>query len=289
MDSFDFRFLSALKNIKLYMYSPLPTPTGHKPVRVEFTHDSTSFIKLDKGSADKLQVKNQNGITSAVIPPVQTWDLTYWEIKTHPHLIMKLEVNIERIWWSLTEDRGEQWMNAIWTDKPLKVSPIDFKASTHKAVCIWLPKPGWIKKVFVGFEEKKSRAFYPKISERKVIIPFREFCDTAELIDNKQKSSLKLWIYRYDKLEDGIVICELEKKISQLPIKKILQPELINPQQIACCYTCDHARIKYNVVWCRRSHWTNILEDIFVERLARSKCDEWQGEYYDSKGNYFVS
>lgn len=280
IESMDFRFVSGLKDIKILQPPALPSEDGHSNVRVEFLHEPNCTVrltKLTKGKESTLHVEHENDRTFAIIPPDPGWDLTYWSIKSGSGAPVNLDVLIERVWWSLGEEDSPQQK---WSDKPLIISHEYLRANPKGSICLWMPMLRWTRKIFLGFEQQNKREFEVGVNKRVVSVALCEF----EILNRTQQALLKVWLDRNGILEGGNVICEIrsEAKDPEFPN----HVDGVDPSQMRCCSTCDHARNQDSNAWCRREHWGRMSDDIFKIQKDRFICGEWQGEYYDTEGLY---
>jgi hypothetical protein len=291
VESLDFRFLSALKDIKVHYCSLFPGSDGHSNVQIDFIHELNITVQPAKeDSARSLQlIKNDSERTSVIIPPNPSWDLTYWIVKASPSLKMRIEMLIERIWWGMSEE-GEP-PPQTWFDKPIPASYDFFRATSKKTIYFYLPKCGWTQNITVGFEKLRAKILPVKVNERMVHICLRDFGDAQEICSRTKQTFLNVWLERNETIDNGISICEVLPDVQIVAPEKQKIDEEIQPSQM-CCSTCDHARRRYeivwedNILWCRRYHWERVLQDTFDEYYARFICGEWQGEYRDKEGNW---
>jgi hypothetical protein len=286
IESLDFRFSSALKGIRIESHDVLPGHAGHNPVRVEFAQDATSVVTLVReGEADP-HIERESGRTVAIIPAKAAWDLTEWEIEPLEGVRVSVEILVERIWWSLGEE-GAPMTQIEMSDRPLPVSYDSFQATSTRAIHLYLPAPGWTQRVLVGFDESGSRAYRPKVNERIVSVPLRDFGGADPIRAGGQGASLKVWLERDGGLEGGTAMLEV---LSETPIRlpAPVRPP-VEPGQMRCCATCDHARRRNNTNWCRRKHWAAVARDEFDAQFARFLCGEWRGEYFDADGRCHVN
>lgn len=281
LESMDFRFMEGLKEIKIHSHSFLPEPSGHQPVRVEFLHKPRCRIQLlAKGDPESLQIKHEDELMSTIIPRHPAWDVTDWEIRCDRAKVI-VEIMIERIWWSLTEN--DSLSSTELLDRPLSIGHDSLNATSNPFILLWFPKPRWIQTILVGFEKSKSRPYSVEVNDRKIRIPLREFSDADEIENQTQQVLLRLWLVDRNTPEDGIVICEIlpKKEPTPIPPEGPIQP-VIEPDQMPCCNTCNHARIHHNNYWCRRYHWPQVSAPEFRKKFERFRCAEWRGEYFNA-------
>ena len=282
IESLDFRFSSALKEIRIEGHAVLPGHSGHDPVRVTFERDSTSIVALTKEGDAGPSIQHEYGRTEAIIPAKPAWDLTEWKIEPAEGAQVEFAVLVERIWWSLGEE-GLPLTQIEMSDKPLPVARDAFRATSTKAIHLYLPTAGWTQRVLVGFNQSRSRVYRAKVNERIVSIPLRDFGDADPFSSREGHAVLRVWLEGAGGDEGGAAIVEVLPEtatLSEAPME-VATPlrSLVDPSQLRCCSTCDHARRGKTTDWCRRQHWGPVARDEFDVRFTRFLCGEWRGEY----------
>lgn len=218
VDSLDFRFLSTLKEIRIAQPSPLPSEVRHKPVRVEFFHELGCAVQPADGLTCSVQIEHKDDKTVLTIPADSICDETYWLVGPESGPQVEVTILVERVWWAVVEEKNAP---SEWEDQLFTLPHEDFAAISKKALWLRLPKRRWIDRVLVGFEQSSARPFPVKVTEKTVAIPLRDFGDTKEVGDRKQKHALKVWI----KLDDGFV----EGVVSKIPAQFTVPSELPTP------------------------------------------------------------
>ena len=201
IESLDFRFISALKEIRIPQRCPFPSEDGHGPLLVESLHEPSCAVQ----SADdftSIQIESQNGKTILTIPPDPTCDRSRWLMGREGGPKVEVVILVERLWWAISEEDKEP---AEWEDQLLTLSRDDSAATSKKALWLRLPRRRWVNKVLVGFEQSRARPFNVKVMEKPIAVPLREFGDSTEVGDGTQKHSLKVWIERGGRLMEGVV------------------------------------------------------------------------------------
>ena len=193
IESLDFRFASAVKDIRVSPHSPLPGINGHSPVRVGFLHDTGCTIELSNPPADSLSVEREDTQTTVTIPPDPIWDETCWMICTEGGVRVETRILIERVWWAIG-DEDVEGESAGWTDAPISISRGSVTATSEQAIRFRLPRCRWTSEIFVGFERRKARAYPVEVVKREVSVPLRHFEGAQEIEDRGQEHLLKLWI-----------------------------------------------------------------------------------------------
>jgi len=177
VESLDFRFLCALKEIRVYQPSPLPSESGHKPVRVEFLHEPGCSVQ-PVDSPTNIQIEHQDDKTTLTIPPDPAYDETRWLVGPSGGPQVEVTILVERIWWGIGEEHNAP---SEWKDQLFTPSRDDFAATSTKALWLRLPRRRWVDKVLVGFEQAKARSYSVKVADRIVAIPLRDFGDFQEV------------------------------------------------------------------------------------------------------------
>lgn len=177
IESLDFRFISALREIRISQPPPLPSEVGHRPVYVEFLHEPGCAVQL-ADDLTNIQIKRQDDKTILAIPPDPTYDETRWVVGPEGGPQVEVNILVERLWWTVGEEEKEP---AEWKDQPLTLTRNDFAATSKKALWLRLPRRRWVNKVLVGFEQEKARPYDVKIREREVCIPLREISYAQEV------------------------------------------------------------------------------------------------------------
>lgn len=276
IESLDFRCLAELKDIRVHRHAVLPGPLGHTPVQLEFAHDAKATVRLASEGMDGPDIEREADRTVVIIPSRPAWDLTDWYVESARGSRVSVEILLERIWWSLGEEDAPLTQIEI-SDTPLSVSYDSFRATSDAAIRLYFPGSGWIHRVLVGFEESTGRPYQPKLSERILSVPLRDFCEADDIRSRSQNASLKLWLERNGTLEGGIVILDVLSEVTATPGPAGTE---LDPNQMLCCTTCDHARTRNDLVWCRRRHWPAVAADAFEDQFGRFLCGEWRGEYF---------
>jgi len=206
VESYDFRFIRDLKGIVIPKLSFLPSENGYKTVSVELIHSQNCKIKpVEIYTGIEIERKNKKTILS--IPPEPVYDRTFWFIGNGPDPQTKVNILVERIWWSISE---ESTIPSEWNDMPVTISRDVFAATSKSAIWIRFPKPRWIENVNVGFEQLKSRKYPLKVNDAKIIIPLRDFGDSQEM----QEIGIKpfyLWV-NFEGINYTITLFELTIK-----------------------------------------------------------------------------
>lgn len=191
VESLDFRFMSALQEIRIPDHPFLPSVEGHTAVDVEFLRQSDCEVRLTEGPADSLRIAHEEQKTEATIPPNPAWDETCWIIGPEGGPQVEVTILVERVWWASGE---EDAVPLEWTDKPLTLSRDCFAATSNKALWLRFPRPRWVDKIDVGFDPSKSRPYQVEVGERVLAIPLRHFGDSAEVENRRQEYRFKVWV-----------------------------------------------------------------------------------------------
>jgi hypothetical protein len=208
IESLDFRFLCALKEIKVCQLSPLPPEDGHSLVCVEFLHEPGCSVQ-PVGCPASIQIERQGGKTILTIPPDPTYDETRWLVGPEGGPQVEVTILVERLWWAIEEEHNAP---SEWKDQPLTLPRDDFAATSKKALWLRLPRRRWVDKVLVGFEEPKARSYPVKVADKTVAIPLRDFGDFQE-VRGIGITPLKLWICPEGTTAYEGTLCELKIKL----------------------------------------------------------------------------
>lgn len=191
LESMDFRFMVALKDIQTQSYASLPGPDGHDSVTVQFSYQTDCRVELmDENAEHVLEIRRENERTIVSVPPRQDYDKTHWILRDGD---AEIEVGLlaERIWWAL----GVMGVApADWTDKAIALSRNDFTATSDKALWVKLPRPRWTRQIEVGFYHAKRRSYQVEVEKEKITIPLRDFCDTKEIENRQEESRIMIWV-----------------------------------------------------------------------------------------------
>lgn len=207
IDSLDFRFISALREISIFQPSPLPSANGHKEVRVEFLHEPGCSVQ-PADSLTNIQIDRQDDKTILTIPPDLTNDETRWLVSREGGPEVEVTILVERLWWAVAK---EDEAPSEWKDTRFTLSRDDFAATSNKAIWLRIPRRRWVDAVSVGFEQSKSRSYALATNENTVTVPLRDFGDAQELC-GAGTSLLHTWIRTQESSYAG-AICEVIVKV----------------------------------------------------------------------------
>lgn len=222
IESLDFRFICALKEIRILQPSPLPSEDGHGLVRVMFLHEPGCAVQPAEGLAN-IQIEREDDKTILTIPPDPTWDETRWLVGSEGEPQVEVTVLVERLWWAVGEEKLEP---SKWIDRPLTLGRGDFAANSKKALWLRLPRRRWVDKVLVGFEQPKARPYDVRVTEKTIAVPFREYGDSKEVGDRTQEHPLKVWVERDGRFIEGVVavIPASQSVVAPVPIQVVSPP-----------------------------------------------------------------
>jgi small subunit ribosomal protein S9 len=202
VESLDFRFVSALREIKILQPSPFPSEGEHEPVDVEFIHESDCAIQPANDLARSIQVESKNNKTILTIPPEPVYDETRWRVGSEGKPQVQISILVERLWWAVGQ---EGTLPREWKDELLSLTCDDFVPTSKKALWLRLPLRRWTDRVLVGFEQSRARPCDVKVTEKEISIPLRDFGDCQEMRDRDRDQFLNIWIERDSELVQGIV------------------------------------------------------------------------------------
>ena len=235
IESLDFRFICALKEIGILQPSPLPPEDGHGLVCVMFLHEPGCAVQPADGLTN-IQIERQDDKTILTIPPDPTYDETRWLVGHEGGSQVEVTILVERLWWGIGEERNAP---SEWEDQPFTLSRDDFAATSKRALWLRLPRRRWVDKVLVGFEQPKARPYDVKVTEKTIAVPFREFGDSKEVGDRTQEHSLKVWIKRENGHDEGVVegVVAIIPKVGKEK-RLLLNLDRISAPRLATVLTC---------------------------------------------------
>jgi hypothetical protein len=168
IDSIDFRFAAGLDRIEPFNQTLLPTDNGYTSFDIEIYHNR-SWTLTQQNPGPRVEVNRSEYGTQLCIKPDPKLDSTIWRIHDeHDHAAI-LEILVERIWWGLGTDTDQQ---VEWGDKSLQLQPEDFRATSHTAIWLKLPKKRWVESLLVGFRDYMQRLPI-RVTDNTCMIPLR--------------------------------------------------------------------------------------------------------------------
>jgi membrane protein involved in colicin uptake len=305
VESMDFRFTAALKEIVVTPHSSLPGPEGHLPVPVEFIHDSGCTIHLVEGNEEFLGVQHTATKTLAVIPPIQVWDRTRWSIiDTNNKILTEAVILVQRIWWAVGDNDFAKVQPHL-SDKSLVVPCESFSATSKQFLWLRFPKERWVDTVLMGFSKERPRTYRVEVTKRRISIPLCDFEGSQELEDKFEEHSLNLWISFKGQALQQVTVIQIppNKPLTQASVRQLLDvrplpdetatksriPETRNfldlPVDRKCCSTCTFATINDIGIRCIVGTWEERIDKTtFCDLFADHSCSRWFGEYTNSSG-----
>lgn len=191
VESLDFRWIPALKELKVPQSPPLPAGDGHGPAVIEFLHEGCTVCRADQGT--RIQPDCEDGKTTVTIPPDPACDETRWLVSSPGGPPVELTVLVERCWWAMGGNDDEP---SEWGDRPLILESGDFAATSRKEVWVRLPRQRWVHDIRLGFNESTARIYDVKVVGRTIVVPLREFGDSQEMEDPTREHALRIWLKR---------------------------------------------------------------------------------------------
>jgi actin-related protein len=304
VESMDFRFASALKQIVISPHLPLPDLVGHLSVSVKFIHNSECAIRLADGNEEVLQVQHMATTTVANIPPNPVWDRTRWSIYIDNKVLTETIILVQRVWWAIG-DKDVAKVQPHWSDKPLLVPRESFSATSKQFLWLRFPKERWVDSVLVGFTEHRCRSYKVEVTKRYTPIPLSDFEGTQEFEDKFMEHLLNLWI---STKEHGLYRANIIKILPDKPIIQQSDSQILNVKPIPdetvkkshfpkvpefsdlpidrkCCSTCSFATINDLGILCLVGTWEERIDrNTFYYQYGLHSCSRWQGEYKDLNG-----
>ncbi|MCK4329522.1 hypothetical protein KAX02_06730 [candidate division WOR-3 bacterium] len=191
LESMDFRFLTALNDIRMESSDFLPGPNGYDNVTVQFLHQTDCKAELmDEDIRHALEIRGESGQTIVTVPPKPDCDKSHWILRDVDAEI-EVTVLVERIWWAF----GMMGVTPTnWVDKPITLFRKDFTAITGKALWVRLPRPRFVRKINVGFDPTRSSSYQVEVEKKEIAIPLRDFCDTKEIENRQEEARMMIWV-----------------------------------------------------------------------------------------------
>jgi hypothetical protein len=178
VDSLDFRFVRALRNIKLPDLSLLPSEEGHERVEIEFLHEPECLVSPDPKTSPKLDIRREPLRTIITLMPEAGTDETGWLVTLQDGPDVKATVVLRRLWWGASDERDQP---STWTDKPLDLTATDFTATSSRALWFRLLHPQRVDEVLVGFDNSRAQRVPLCGPAGAYAIALRNFADADEL------------------------------------------------------------------------------------------------------------
>lgn len=211
LESMDFRFMIALKDICIKSSGCLPGPNGYENVTVKFLHRADCKVELmDENIQSSEEIHRERDQATATVPPMADRDKTHWILRDGDAEI-KVTVLVERVWWAFGVIGADP---TDWVDKPIILSREDFAPTSNKALFIRLPRPRFVRKIDVGFDRAKSRPYQVEVKEEGITIPLRDFGDSKE-IEKRQEESMMIGVQPEGAEPDETVVVKIPA--DQLP------------------------------------------------------------------------
>jgi len=202
VESLDFRFVSALQEIKILRPSPFPSESGHDSVYVELGHEPGFVIQPADDLARNIQVESKNNKTALTVSPEPIYDETRWRVGSEGTPQVYITILVERLWWAVGQ---EGTLPLEWEDRLLSLTCDDFAPTSKKALWLRLPRRRWTDGVLVGFQQSRARPCPVKVTEKEISIPLRDIGDYQEMRGRDRDQFLSIWIKRDGELVEGIV------------------------------------------------------------------------------------
>lgn len=191
LESMDFRFLMALKDIRMDSSDCLPGPNGHDNVTVQFLHQTGCKVELmDEDVQSALEIRRESGQTIVTVPSKPDCDQTHWILRESDAEI-GVTVLVGRVWWAFGVMRVAP---TNWMDKPITSSRKDFTAISDKTLFVRFARPRFVKEIDVGFDRGKSRSYQVEVEKNEIAIPLRDFCDAEEIENRQEEFRINIWV-----------------------------------------------------------------------------------------------
>jgi len=202
-ESMDFRFMTALNNIRMERSDFLPGTNGYNNVTVRFLHQTGCEVELmGENVRHALEIRRESDQMVVTVPPKPACDKTHWILRDGDAEV-EATVLVERIWWAF----GVMGMTPTnWVDKPITLSRKDFTAITDKAIWLRLPLVRFLRKIDLGFDRSKRRFYQVGVEKKEIAVPIRDFCDTKEIENRQEEARMMIWVQPERAKPDGTVV-----------------------------------------------------------------------------------
>ena len=218
LESMDFRFLTALSDIRMESSDLLPGPNGYDNVTVQFLHQTDCKAELmDEDIQHALEIRRESGQTIVTVPPKPDCDKSHWILRDGDAEI-EVTVLVERIWWAF----GMMGVTPTdWVDNPIILSRKDFTAITDKALWVRFPRLRFVRKINVGFDRTKSRSYQVEVEKKELVVPLRDFCDAKGIETRQEESMIMIWVQPEGAKPDETIVVKVPAE----------QPPPVEPKQ----------------------------------------------------------
>ncbi len=172
LESLDFRYVRGLEAIEIDEHSPLPSPQGHRPVKVVLRVAPGVVVSPLDGTAiiTSLELAPAEGVFSLAASPDA--GRATWRLRSERGDGVEVVVHAPRVWWAFTADGDEEKPHA-WTDGLQTLSTDDLQPTSRMRLSVLLPEAGWADEVSVGFRVGSLRPVPVPRSERVLHYPLR--------------------------------------------------------------------------------------------------------------------
>jgi hypothetical protein len=171
LESLDFRYARDLEAIEIDEHSPLPSPQGHRPVKVVLRVAPGVVVSPVDGPPEitSLDSAPAEGVFLPARPDAAR---ATWRMRLGAGNGVEVVVHAPRVWWAFTADGDEEKPHA-WTDGVQPLSTDDLLPTSPMRLSVLLPEPGWADEVSVGFRDGLPRRVPVPRSERVLHYPLR--------------------------------------------------------------------------------------------------------------------
>ncbi len=172
LESLDFRYVRGLEAIEIDEHSPLPSPQGHRPVKVVLRVAPGVVVSPLDGPAmiTSLELAPTEGVFSLAASPDA--GRATCRLRSETGDGVDVVVHAPRVWWAFTADGDEEKPHA-WTDGLQPLLTDDLLPTSPMRLSVLLPEPGWADEVLVGFRDGSPRRVPVPRTERVLHYPLR--------------------------------------------------------------------------------------------------------------------
>jgi len=228
IESMDFRFMFALRDIQKETHASLPGPFGHDSVIIRFVHQTDCKVDVtDEDMRYPVEIRREKGQTTVTILPNPDCDKTLWCLR-NKNAEIRVTLLVERIWWTVGTVGV---LPTSWTDRLVIVPRKDFVATSDKVLFLRLPHKRWVREIEVGFARASLRTFRVEVEKKEIDIPLRDFCDTKEIENKQDESKMMIWIQHKEPEPDETVVVKVPADQPAIPKQKKQQVQMIFPKE----------------------------------------------------------
>jgi len=205
IESFDFRFIEDLKEVKIINNLDFPPEGGHIVSKIEFHHCDGCEINQVPIENHLVEYLCDDCLTTAFLPSNHSFDETKWQIKSRKGCHANITICLNRIWWIVGEENIEPLQ---WKDRIIKLTKDDFKTASNKALWIKLSGDLSSKNIYAEFDGSLVKEYFKKKNNASYL-PLKDFEGVEHVLNSHGEKTLNLVITSDNTFLKG-VICTVE-------------------------------------------------------------------------------